>query len=91
MIDLQSPPPAFDPASPQRWDADIPSPDRRTNMKVTWLFRLQGWFMSSIFWCFRKMGVDRSSAFMGGVLRFIGPLLPPINGVGHGQSGAYLP
>jgi KDO2-lipid IV(A) lauroyltransferase len=79
MADIHSPAPEFDPRSEKRWDADIALPEARTNMQVTFMHRIEAALMSGLFVLFRGLGVDKASAFMGKLLRFIGPLFWPIH------------
>ncbi len=64
-----------DPRDPARWDAEKDLPQRRTNMEVKPVHYVEAFFAKSMFSLFRLMGVDRSSAFMGKVMRGFGPLL----------------
>ncbi len=63
-----------DPENPARWDAEAELPDRRGNMDVTFMHRVEAGLMAMMFRLFRMMSVDQASGFMGGLLKRIGPL-----------------
>lgn len=71
-------PEPVDPGTGLRWDADAELPERRSNRDVTLRHQFEATIMQGLFSLCELMGVDRASAFMGGAMRFIGPLLRPV-------------
>jgi len=66
-------------ADPMRWDGEAELPERRTNMDITLKHQFEATIMHGMFSLMELMGVDRASAFMGGLLRTLGPLLRPVH------------
>ena len=64
-----------DPTSPERWDREVDLPERRKNWKVTFMHRVEAAIMTGLFKVLEWMGVDRASAFMGSVMKVIGPTI----------------
>lgn len=63
----------FDPASPERWDADIALPAPRSNRPVTFMNRVEAAAMDGLVALVRLIGMDASSALFGRTMRFVGP------------------
>ncbi len=76
---LTWPLPLQDPASPKRWDADVPLPAPRANNPVRFWHHIEYGLMGVLTGFFRLLGIDRASAFSGTVFRTIGPLIKPVN------------
>ena len=64
-----------DPASPERWDREVALPEKRSNWSITFMHRVEAAIMSGLFWTLERMGLDRASAFMGRLMKLIGPTI----------------
>jgi len=74
--------PLYDPASPQRWDANVPLPAPRSNRPVQPIHHFEFFLSRVMNRLYGWMGLDRASAFMGGLFRAVGPLVWVVNNKG---------
>ena len=74
-----------------RWDADVPLPEPRTNRPVTLLHRLEAVGADLLFAWSRRAGIEKASNRLGWLLRRLGPRLRKPHGRGHANLSLVMP
>lgn len=77
--------------TPERWDADIPLPEARSNRPTTFMHKVENRIARSLLGWLGNMPIEKAARRMGGVLETVGPMLRPVHKRGHENLALIYP